>query len=358
MAGASIHDRATLYLDAKREDDAVAILARHLATEPDDVKALCLMGRALCETGNTEEAVSSTRRAVSLAPANEWAWRVLALALASNGDHIEAREAARQAVAIAPDSWRTHLQLATVDLRAGHVDFETQTAAMRAVELAPNEAHTHYTLGNVALATRSWVAADGAYRRALAIDPHLQAARNNLAIVSLRQGDNGAASAGFIDILAENPSSVTARRNVLAAASNTIWRARFIVGFIVPVVALCELGWRWAPSSQRTLSHIGALSLGIALTVIIGLGLIFLIVRFAMGTGARLRPVLRAVRLFDPMQLWIATGIVVTYAALVMSMITDSGAWLSATVIAYVAVLATTYARQGRMRARRARSGE
>ncbi|MEN0083377.1 MAG: tetratricopeptide repeat protein [Leifsonia sp.] len=358
MADATVHDRATLYLDAKRAEDAVAILGRHLASEPDDVKALCIMGRALCETGETEEAVRSTRRAVSLAPSDEWAWRVLALAFASNGDHTEAREAAERAIEIAPDAWRTHLQRAVVDLRAGKADFATQTAALRAVELAPGEAQTHYILGNAALARRSWDAADAAYRRALAIDPQLEAARNNLAVVALRRGDNGTASAGFVDILAQNPGSVTARRNVLAAVANTIWRARFIVCFVVPIVALCELGWRWSPPGQRTVSHIGALSISIMLTVTVGLGLAYLVVRFTRGSGVRLRPVLRAVRVFDPLQLWIASAIVLTYAALVVSLSADNTAWLVATAIAYVGVLAATFTRGRLEAAKRARNAD
>jgi tetratricopeptide (TPR) repeat protein len=350
MVGGTVHDRATLYLDAGRSAEAVALLTTHLASEPDDVRALCLNGRAFCAAGDPSAGVENARRAIAIDPDNEWAWRVLALALSANGDHAGARDAAARATRIAPDNWRAHLQAATVDVSAGLATFQTQMAAMRAVELAPNEPLAHLTMGNVALAKKYWTSAEEAYRRALALDPHLEAAKHNLALVTLHKGETGAAAAGFVDILATSPTSKLARRNVLASFSALIVRARVVVGFAILMVEFFSL---CSQSEVRTDPTVAMVVFAADIVIVLGVGvaLVYLMVQFVSGARRRLLQIVRAVRRFDPFQAAIALGLVVSYIVLAVAIsapVTQNSGSIALAFLLYSAVVALALIRRRR----------
>lgn len=346
--GANASDQALVYLDAGRPREALEVLGLHLASTPDDVRALCLTARALIDAGDRAQAAASAQRALSLSPENEWAWRLLAIARTDAGQFDAARKAAARAREIAPWNWQTHFQVAAVDVSAKHVTPATQAAASRAAELAPNEAMTHFMVGNVALANKDLTGAEKAYRRALALDPHMPAAQNNLSLVIMRRGATGAAAAGFVDILANDPTSELARRNTLAAIASTVAQARFVLGAGVIITSMVHVaaltqggGTGYSESAQFG---------GAMVAAGVGLAWIVLGVRFVAGAGVRLRRILRAAWRFDRWICWIAALALAVYAALVLAaaMPASGDGWGQLAILLYVCLLGLTFVRRAR----------
>jgi tetratricopeptide (TPR) repeat protein len=211
-------DRANSFLNAGRPEEAQKLLSRHLTENPDDVRALCLMARALSETRNFEQALSASQAALKLAPGEEWAWRLASVAYVGLHDYPKARSAAEKAKELAPNLWIAHLQLVNVDIAFGRVTSRTQTLASELVRLAPNEPDSHMILGNVALQLKKPAAAEEAYRTALRIDPSHAGAKHNLSVAQLHRGKTGIAAAGFVDILSNDPQYALALRNLRASA--------------------------------------------------------------------------------------------------------------------------------------------
>jgi tetratricopeptide (TPR) repeat protein len=350
VPGASVTQRAGVYLDAGRPLEALRLLGPHLASQPEDVHALCLQARARVDSGDAAGGVESARRAISLAPENEWAWRLLAIAESDAGNHAVAVDAAARAREIAPLTWQTHVQVAAVDIKAGTVTRDTLAAALRAVELAPENAHTHLTVGNVHLAQKSLKDAEAAFRRALALDPQLESARNNLAVASLRQGATGTAAASFVDILAANPASDLARRNVLAAIAATVARGRILLGAgVLGSVALRNASLSASSSAAAVDTRFATILVVIA----IGVGWTVLGVRFVAGAGIRLKQILRAAWRFDRWICWISLIGLASYCALIVAAVSPaatSGTWVTAAVLSYAVLIGCTFVRRAKRR--------
>ncbi|UFS60792.1 tetratricopeptide repeat protein [Subtercola endophyticus] len=230
---------ARTYLSLGKPADALRALAAHLATHPDDERGLCLASQAHLVSGEPARALEAAQRAAALTPENEWAWRLVALSYSKLGRHAEARAAAATALAIAPQLWVTHAQVAQVDIAAKRITAESRLAAREATRLAPMEPDAHLTAGNVALASHDWSTAESAFRSALKLEPGHAAARNNLSLVLLRQGKAGSAAAGFVDILATDPDSEVAVRNLRAVAAVALRHLHFVlwVAFAIVTVA-------------------------------------------------------------------------------------------------------------------------
>ena len=95
------------------------------------------------------------------------------------------REAAERAVELAPDDPRGYRVLALAERRSAHLP-EAIAAARTAVDLAPDDPATHVLLGEMLLgvknvATPDYSAAEGAFRRAVALHPGDPRARFGLA---------------------------------------------------------------------------------------------------------------------------------------------------------------------------------
>ncbi|MGN6760656.1 MAG: tetratricopeptide repeat protein [Leifsonia sp.] len=346
-------ERAAVYLDADRPQDALRLLGPYLASAPEDVRALCLYARALVHAGDARRGVETARRAVSLAPDGEWAWRVLAFAESQAGNHQAAVGAAARARAIAPMNWLTHLQVATVELKARTVTPDTLAAALRAVEMAPDEAIAHYTVGNVLLAQKAPKDAEQAFRRALALDPHMTSAQNNLAIASMHQGATGVAAAGFVDILAANPASDLARRNVLAAIGATVARLRILLGAGVLASFALRNASLSADGADSFASAIDVRLATIVVVLVIGIGWTVLAIRFVAGAGIRMKQILRAAWRFDRWICWIALLALVVYGSLIVAAVLQepaSGGGATAAVLCYAVLLLCTFVRRSRRR--------
>jgi Flp pilus assembly protein TadD len=199
--------RARALIDAERWSDALAILVPHVATEPGDAQAWCLIAQSHLGLGRSDAALQAAKTARTLTPESEWAHRLCSVAYMRRGLFAEARRAAEESMRLEPDLWVTHRQRAEVDIQANAITHVTWDAARRAVELAPQESDAHTTVGRLALATGANDMATKAFREALRLDPQSATARNNLAVVHLRRKRLGSAVTHLVGALRADPTS-------------------------------------------------------------------------------------------------------------------------------------------------------
>lgn len=125
-----------------------------LATEPDHVDALSLLGALLSMRGLHEEAVRLVARAVEL------------------------------------DGESPLLRMNLGNVQSARGAFGEAAACFReAIRLAPQQADAHYNLGNTLCCLEHWDEAAAAFKAALKLDPCHALARNNLALVYEKQED-------------------------------------------------------------------------------------------------------------------------------------------------------------------------
>lgn len=149
----SLVNSARLFLDQKRQDDAIERLTRAAQADPESAEVQRLLARTYREQGKTDEAVEAYRRAIDLNEGDVWSLNNLGLLLLETKRADEA------------------LPLLT-----------------QAVELRKNVAEFHNNLGMVLEHTGSFRAAAEAYSDALLVDPRYEKAKQNLARVEAIKG--------------------------------------------------------------------------------------------------------------------------------------------------------------------------
>ena len=116
---------------------AAGLCQTHLAEQPDDVRALTLMGALLGQSNEPASALPPLHRARELAPHDEKVLNNLGLTHLALGDTQAARDAFEAALEIAPDASPTHLNLARLLLSLHELDL-AESHYRRALEARPN----------------------------------------------------------------------------------------------------------------------------------------------------------------------------------------------------------------------------
>lgn len=206
---------AVAALRAGRGPEAEALCRRALGHEPDDPRALHLLGLALKAQGRLADAIATIEEAVGRAPDYAEALFNLGNTLAQAGRAGDAAARYRQVIALRPDHATARLNLGNV-LREGG-DLEGAEAAYRAaLERGPGAATAHFGFGNVLQEQGRLDEAIAAYRAALAAEPGAPATLANLAAAELKRGQAASALEALDAILAGDP------RNVRAVSYRTV----------------------------------------------------------------------------------------------------------------------------------------
>lgn len=260
-----LSERGRLLLGAGRYDDAVRLLSRALAQDPDDPRALALMAGALYGTDEPERALDTARRALARNPGEIYALRIAGWACDRLGNYEGARAYALEVVRRAPDDWRSHADAATQLVRV-RADLPTARAAAReAVRLGPQEAGAHFAMGLVAQTDKTYEVARRAYQETLRLEPGHAMARNNLAVLELRRGRVGQGMRGVVDALRLDPGMAAARTNIDVVVSQLIHRAAVPVSF----------GWVVANSVQAQLADLAWPARLIGVPVVLAIPLVW-----------------------------------------------------------------------------------
>jgi Tfp pilus assembly protein PilF len=239
--------RAQQLVRLRRPEEAAALLAQALSTDPTSAACHRLLAQCFIQMKRLPEALEEANIAIKLEPDSEWAFRLrsvslLALGKASGwpaglrgrGWRRAGLRAAKEAVRLAPNSSVAFLQLASAYL-ANRNPFAAAGAADQAVRLAPASAGAFNTLGLVALRMGRVDAAEIALRKALQLDPQNAEALNNLGLVARATGRRGEAPGLFGASARANPSLRFGAQNA-ARMSNALFGQSFITAFLVFVL--------------------------------------------------------------------------------------------------------------------------
>jgi tetratricopeptide (TPR) repeat protein len=220
--------RARALLDVGRFDQARAALGQYLAGSPQSVEALCLLARSHQLARNYQDMLDAAEQAVAAAPGSEWAHRLRSIALGKLRLPLQALTAARRAVELAPYAWQPYVIMVDALLATGGADARRDAfqAAVHAQRLAPQEPEVHNSRGRVFQAISDPGSARRSYQEALRLDPQNPTARNNLAIVELRQGRTTLAGERLGEVLADRPTEALYQDNARTAART--WGVRLM----------------------------------------------------------------------------------------------------------------------------------
>lgn len=300
--------RARTLIDLGRHEQARAELAKALADDPASTEAWCLMAQCEQKAGNVDAMLYAASQALVSNPDSEWAHRLHSLAQHKLGRHNEAVESAREAIRLAPHQWQQYVVLVTamIPLLDQHLA-EASWAADRAVELAPLHAETHLTRGVLAGATGNLPGAERNYREALRLDPENAAARNNLATIELRGNNLEAATAGFAAALAENPRLQVARDNIDLVCRRVLRGARLAAQTVFIGVAFVTITYEGSPTFPAAVAVLLTLMWFVMVARLVG--------RLARPVRAHLRSLIRNDRRYLPTALSTVAFIAAALAA-------------------------------------------
>lgn len=152
-------DLAIAELQANRTDDAIADAKRALSTDPKNVRAFMILGRAQAKKQEYAQAAEAFNHAVQLDPDAETFYS-LGICLLQSRDAKDKERAAgvfQQMKRVAGDSGSLHVLFGRAyrdanDMPAAIREFQ------RAVALDPTTPHAHYFLGLARLAVNEWKA--------------------------------------------------------------------------------------------------------------------------------------------------------------------------------------------------------
>ena len=151
-----------------------------LAQRPNDPDSLHLLGMALHEQGQSEEAVESIRKAIAqhdAAPDYHASLGTVLLKLGRNG---EAATSLRRAVELGGGQQAAYRNLGTALIRIGEIT-EAGAALSLAVALDADDPEAHFALGFVHARQQAMEKAITCYRRTLELAPNHVGALNNIA---------------------------------------------------------------------------------------------------------------------------------------------------------------------------------
>jgi len=174
------YNAGTILLDQGATAEALSLLEKARAADPEFPETYNNLGRARMDGGDLDGARRDLERGIELAPDHAFLHYNLAVVVARQGDAQRTRTLLARAVALDPLLVRAYGPLAELELRAGDADAAIRHLR-RAVALEPGSARAHVDLAvSLAFQGRAREAAE-TLRMALRLDPGLVPARNRLA---------------------------------------------------------------------------------------------------------------------------------------------------------------------------------
>ncbi|HET7421728.1 MAG TPA: tetratricopeptide repeat protein [Candidatus Dormibacteraeota bacterium] len=216
-SAAALHRRAQHLAAVGRNDEAIPLLSRAVALEPQSSELKCDLAVALMKTRRLVDADRVAYEAIATSPEDERAYRVRSVVLRNMRRPRDALALARESVRLAPENaWGWHaVAQACIELK-NHS--EAWVAAQKVLELAPERGDSHQLAGRVAIALRKWSVAESASREALRLDPNDWSAMNNLGVALLRQGRRAEATQAYDRAAQMNPAAEIPRQNIVRAS--------------------------------------------------------------------------------------------------------------------------------------------
>ena len=204
---------------AGRLPEAVAHDLQAARLKPADAEIRSNLGYALFQSGRTREAMAQYQAALVLKPDSVEAHNNLGLAWFSLGDVRQALPQYEAARRLDPQNTGVLDNLGNALLQSGRAE-EALRCFRQALAAGPGPAILHYDFAR-ALAPTDEAAAEAQYRQALALDPNLVEAHNNLGSLLARQGRLQEATGHFEAALRLDPDDPNARQNLALIEGRT-----------------------------------------------------------------------------------------------------------------------------------------
>ena len=198
---------------AGRAEQARAIYAQILQTEPENSQALGLMGMLAHQANDLPTALDYLQRADALSQGLRPHRHSLALVLKDLGRLDEAGALFEQLVAQHPDAYELWLPLAQIRLRQGDY-LQAVSCYQQCTSLRADSADAWFDLGVVQLALEQWEAARESLTRVLTLRPNDAMVANNLGVTWKNQGNYAAAREWYDRALEIDPRLAHALFNI------------------------------------------------------------------------------------------------------------------------------------------------
>jgi len=176
------------YAAAGRAQEAVEAYRSASTLAPRDVSVRVGLGMALLDSGDAKAALACSEETLAWAPDQAEAWFVKGSALTRLRRVEAAVTAFEHAVALDPDHAATRLGLGNAYAELDHADRAIEHLT-RAAELDPGSKEIHASMGSVLYRCGAAEAAEKACWLALAADPTLVVAHQNLAAIHADRGE-------------------------------------------------------------------------------------------------------------------------------------------------------------------------
>ncbi|WP_069885701.1 TPR domain-containing protein [Streptomyces luteocolor] len=252
-------ERAEGLVSLGRNDEAVELLGRRLAEEPDDVAAWEQLARCHLRADRPHQALEATERALRLTPENVNVLLVHAQALRLSGRGFDEAEAAlRTAIRLSPHFWGSYSMLADLLFRRnivrkgqeigtgriGTADIdavagEPRELVQEAIRLAPEEIGPYEKALFIADLSGDADTADAMERAILRLDPtHAEALSGQTRRAAEAPGVRAADAADlYADALAVAPESADMRDQLDAATYRMLRGTRWLALFCLALIA-------------------------------------------------------------------------------------------------------------------------
>jgi Flp pilus assembly protein TadD len=184
-------------------------VAAIIAMEPENAHALALRGAIAWQEGDVRRADTDFARVLLLKPRHPVANDFEAFKAIRAGKFKEAVAAARKALVGNPRDLNAYTLLAYAYHKMGEEDM-ARLVALSAMEISDKFADTYNTLGLIEFADDKMAQAGRQFSKALELDPKHNAARLNLAALSLAVSDHESALSDLDKVKARDPKNIWA----------------------------------------------------------------------------------------------------------------------------------------------------
>jgi tetratricopeptide (TPR) repeat protein len=195
-----------VYMEMNEPDKAKDVYLRLVEISPRNPDAHSTLAYLYGREGRIEEAISETLQVIELTQNRDLlytSYKNLALFYQQVGRLDEAARAAQEALVHAGESERPAVQGLIAQLSAGGATVETEVTVQQ-----------YLSEGEMALNSRQWERAEGAYQRALALNPNLVVAHSALAYIYAQQGRLAEAEKANQLVLAMVPDDFATLKNL------------------------------------------------------------------------------------------------------------------------------------------------
>jgi protein O-GlcNAc transferase len=238
-----LHLLGALASQLNKLDDAEELVRRVIRLKPDSAEAHNTLGLVLAGKGEFEGAVDSFRRAIQINP-NQGEWCVnLGNALKKVGQIDEAIALYRRAIGLKPDLADAYNNLGNGLRDKGQLE-EAISSYRQAIWLKPGYAEAHNNLGNGLMDNGQFEEAIASYRQAIGLKPDYARAHDNLgnALVGMGQLD---------EAIALHRKAIRLKPDFVEAHSNLVYAIHFHAGYDAKMIQ--EEHQRWNQSRAEPL---------------------------------------------------------------------------------------------------------